>query len=93
MLIGFPAAYLSCRIQSGEPLRTEALGIVFLTAGLAMWLEVSFLLAAMTVGAVVANVARHHRFSFDEIERFRWPFMLLFFVLAGACLLYTSRCV
>ncbi len=86
MLIGFPAAYLSGRIQSGEPLRTEALGIVFLTAGLAMWLEVSFLLAAMTVGAVVANVARHHRFAFDEIEGFRWPFMLLFFVLAGASL-------
>ena len=84
--VGLPAAALSGRIAPGEPLRTEALGIVFLTTGLALWLEVSFLLAAMTVGAVVVNVARHHRHAFDEIEGFRWPFMLLFFVLAGASL-------
>lgn len=86
LVIGFPAALLTGRIEPGEPLRTEALGMVFLTTGLAMWLEVSFLLAAMTVGAVVVNVARHHRRAFDEIEGFRWPFMLLFFLLAGASL-------
>ena len=86
MAIGFPAAYLSGRIQAGEPLRTEALGIVFLSSGLAMYFEVSFLLAAMTMGVVITNTARHHRFAFDEIEGFRWPFMLLFFLLAGASL-------
>jgi Kef-type K+ transport system membrane component KefB len=86
MLVGFPAAYLSGRIKRGEPLRTEALGIVFLSSGLAMYFEVSFLLAAMTVGVVVTNFARHHRFAFAEIEGFRWPFMVLFFLLAGASL-------
>ncbi len=85
-VLGVPGAYLTGRVQPGEPLQSEALALVFLTAGLALWLEVSFLIAAMTVGAVIANVARHHTRAFHEIERIQWPFMLLFFILAGATL-------
>lgn len=82
--IGVPAAYLTGRLQPGEPLMTEALGIVFLTAGLAIWAGVSYLLAGMAAGATVANLARHHDRAFHEIEYVQWPFLLLFFVLAGA---------
>ncbi|MDT8328607.1 MAG: cation:proton antiporter, partial [Roseovarius sp.] len=32
-IIGLPAAYLTGRLSKGEPLQTEAIGIVFLTAG------------------------------------------------------------
>ncbi|MGR3322955.1 MAG: cation:proton antiporter [Pseudooceanicola sp.] len=84
--IGLPAAYLTGRLTPGEPLQTEAIGIVCLTAGLALWLEVSFLLAGITAGAIVANLARHHDHAFNEIEHIEWPFMLLFFLLAGASL-------
>ena len=84
--IGLPAALLTGRLKPGEPLQTEAIGVVFLTAGLAIWLEVSFLVAAMTAGAIIANLARHHDFAFNEIEHIEWPFMLLFFMLAGASL-------
>lgn len=84
--VGVPAAYLTGRISEGEPLQTEALAIVFLTAGAAIWLEVSFLIAGMTAGALVVNLARHHERSFHEIEHIQWPFMLLFFVLAGSSL-------
>lgn len=84
--IGLPAAYLTGRLAPGEPTRTEALGIVFLTGGVALAVQASFLLAAMIVGLVVANFARHHTRPFREIENFDWPFMLLFFVLAGASL-------
>jgi len=84
--IGLPAAYLTGRISPGDPLRTEALGIVFLTAGLAVWAEVSFLVAGMTAGACVANLARHQERAFHEIEHIQWPFMVLFFILAGASL-------
>ena len=84
--IGLPAAYLTGRLQKGEPLLTEALGLVFLTAGLSQWADVSFLLASMTTGAVIANVAPHHERAFHEIEHIQWPFMILFFVLAGASL-------
>ena len=84
--IGLPAAYLTGRLDGGEPLRTEALGIVFLTAGLALRLEVSFLIAGMTAGVLIVNRARHHTRAFHEIENIQWPFMILFFVIAGASL-------
>jgi Kef-type K+ transport system membrane component KefB len=83
---GMPAALLTGRLTPGEPLQSEALGIVFLTAGLAIWLEVSPLLAGITAGAVVANLARHHERAFHEIENVEWPFLLMFFILAGATL-------
>ncbi len=85
-LLGVPMAYLSGRISAGEPLQAEALGMVFLCGGLALWLEVSFILAAMVMGAVVTNLARHHRRPFHAIEGIEWPFLVLFFVLAGASL-------
>ena len=86
LAIGLPAAFFTGRIKSGEPTLIEALGIVFLCAGLALWLDLSFLLTGMTCGAVIVNLASHHDRPFHEIERIEWPFMLLFFVMAGASL-------
>lgn len=40
----------------------------------------------MTAGAIIANFARHHDRAFHEIEHIQWPFMILFFLLAGALL-------
>jgi len=84
--IGLPAAYLTGRLQAGEPTQVEALGLVFICAGLAIWAGASFLLAGMIAGAIVVNLASHHQRPFHEIERIEWPFMVLFFVLAGATL-------
>jgi len=84
--IGVPGAALTGRISAGEPIEIEALALVFLTAGLALWLEVSFLIAGMTAGAVIVNFASHHDRAFHEIEHIQWPFMVLFFLLAGASL-------
>jgi len=84
--VGLPAAYLTGRLQPGEPMQSEALGVVLLCAGLAIWLGASFLLAGMVAGMIVANLAEHHRRAFHEIEHIEWPFMVLFFVLAGASL-------
>jgi Kef-type K+ transport system membrane component KefB len=84
--VGLPAAFLTGRLKPGEPIQAEALGLVFLCAGLAIWLGVSFLLAGMVAGAIVANLAKHHRRPFHEIEHIEWPFMVFFFVLAGASL-------
>ena len=83
-VIGLPAAYLTGRLKAGEPTQAEALGIVFICAGFAVWLNVSFLLAGIVTGTVIANLARHHDRPFHEIEHVEWPFMVLFFVLAGA---------
>lgn len=84
--LGIPAAYLTGRIEPGEPTLVEALGVVLLCGGVAIWLDVSFLLAAMVLGAVVANLARHHQRPFHAIEGIEWPFMVVFFVFAGASL-------
>jgi Kef-type K+ transport system membrane component KefB len=40
----------------------------------------------MVLGAVVANLAKHHRRPFRVIEGIEWPFLILFFLLAGAAL-------
>lgn len=84
--LGVPMAYLTGRIRRGEPTQAEALGLVLLCAGLAVWLQVSYLLAAMIMGVVVANLAQHHSRPFHEIEGIEWPFLILFFLLAGALL-------
>lgn len=86
IVLGVPMAYLSGRICPGQPSLVEALGMVFLCGGLALLLEVSFLLSAMVLGLVVTNLAKHHERPFHEIENIEWPFMILFFVLAGASL-------
>ena len=84
--LGIPMAYLTGRIRPGQPTLLEALGFVFLCGGVALWLEVSFILASMVLGGVVAYLARHHERPFHAIEDIELPFMILFFVLAGASL-------
>jgi NhaP-type Na+/H+ or K+/H+ antiporter len=84
--IGWPGAILIGRFSDGEPLRVEALGLIFLTAGLSLLLGLSYLIAGMTVGAVIVNHTRHHSRAFEEVRSFEWPFMIVFFVLAGASL-------
>lgn len=86
LAIGLPAAFLTGRIKPGEPTLIEAIGLVFLCAGLALHFQVSFLLTGMVCGTTIVNLARHHDRPFHEIERIEWPFMLLFFVMAGASL-------
>jgi len=86
VVLGVPVAYMTGRIEAGEPTLLEALGVVLLCGGMAIWLEVSFLLAAMTLGAVVAQLAKHHERPFHAIEGIEQPFIVLFFVFAGASL-------
>jgi Kef-type K+ transport system membrane component KefB len=88
--IGLPAAYLTGRLEPGEPSLTEALGIVFLCGGVALATGASFLLSTMICGAVIANMARHHARPFHEIESVEWPFMVVFFILAGASLEFAA---
>lgn len=86
VLLGLPMAYLTGRIRPGEPTQAEALGLVMLCAGIAEWFEVSYILSAMMLGAVVANLATHHTRPFQAIEGLEWPFLILFFLFAGAAL-------
>ena len=87
LVIGLPAAFLTGRLQESEPLMVEALALVFMTSGLALLLDLSFLIAGMTVGAVIVNRAKHHKRAFHQIERVQWPFLILFYILAGTTFL------
>jgi len=93
VVLGLPAAYLSGRIKPGKPMLSEALGIVFLCGGLSMWLHVSYLIASIVMGAVIANLARHHEYPFHAIEGIESLFMVVFFVLAGASLDFNALAV
>jgi Kef-type K+ transport system membrane component KefB len=82
--MGIPMAYLSGRIMPGEPTLAEAMGLVLVCGGLATWLNLSPVLSAMVMGSVVASLAKHHERPFHAIEGIEWPFLVLFFVFAGA---------
>jgi Kef-type K+ transport system membrane component KefB len=86
LALGVPMAYLTGRIQPGEPSLAEAMGFVLLGAGISAWLDLSPILTTMVMGSVVASLATHHDRPFHAIEGVEWPFMILFFVLAGASL-------
>ena len=83
-LLGIPMAYLTGRVRPGEPTLAEAMGFVLLCGGIATWLELSPILAAMVMGSAVASLASHHDRPFHAIEGVEWPFLILFFILAGA---------
>jgi Kef-type K+ transport system membrane component KefB len=82
-LLGFPMAWLTGRVRPGELTLMETLGFVLLTGGLANLAGVSYLLACMALGAVVANRAKHHTRPFHAIENVSQPFLVLFFLMAG----------
>ena len=84
--LGAPMAYLTGRIRHGEPMLAEALGFVLLSAGIADWFDLLPILTAMVMGITVASLAKHHERPFHAIAGIEWPFVVLFFVLAGASL-------
>ena len=61
------------------------IGAIALTAGSARVLNVDMILAAMTLGATIANLApRRSKQSFQIVEGFTAPIFALFFVTVGA---------
>jgi Kef-type K+ transport system membrane component KefB len=81
--IGAPMSWVTGRVRPGELTLLEALGFVLLCGGVASLIGVSYLLACMVLGAVVANRARHHTRPFHAIEGVSQPFLVVFFLLAG----------
>jgi Kef-type K+ transport system membrane component KefB len=84
VVLGLPMSFMTGRIRPGEPTLVEAIGMVLLCGGVALWMNVSHLLASMVMGIVVANFARHHKRPFRAIEGIEWPFLVLFFIFAGS---------
>ena len=85
-VIGGLLAYLLNKRDPSKSVIVESLGLIFLCGGLAIHLEVSFLLSAMAMGLVVVNKADATADHLHEIEDIEKPFLVLFFVMAGATL-------
>lgn len=82
-VLGLVMAQVTGRVKPGEPTLLEAIAFILLLAALADLLKVSYLIASVTMGALVANFAKHHIKAFRDIEGSSEPFLVVFFVLAG----------
>lgn len=83
LALGLPMAFLSGRIKDRELTLVETLGFVLVAGGAASFIGVSFLITSMTMGLVVANLAKHHRAAFHAVEGATEPFVIVFFLLSG----------
>lgn len=82
-VVGFPMAWITSRVREGDITLVEAGGFVFLCTGGALAIEVSYLLATIVMGIVVANTAQPPKRPFHAIEKVREPFLAIFFILSG----------
>lgn len=89
-VLGGIMAWIFSRLVRYASNQTElliyAVGFVMLNTGLALFLNLSLLLANMFLGAVLININRKNYMLFDTIRSIDSPLYLLFFVLAGASL-------
>ncbi|MBF0614746.1 MAG: hypothetical protein G8237_03400 [Magnetococcales bacterium] len=84
VVFGRMAALFSDHIQRPDTLLAGMLGLLVLCGALATRLQTAFFLAVMVMGMVTVHHASRPRKPFLIIERFLWPFLILFFLLAGA---------
>ena len=83
-LVGLVLAFLAIRAtEHGERLMLLA-GVVLVCVGVAHWLELSPLVAALAVGATMVNLSRQSHELLDALARTDPPLYAIFFVLAGA---------
>lgn len=85
-VMGYLMVHLASLKVNGDSTQAEAFGFLFLCAGAATVLEFSPVLIAMTMGSVVASFGPESERPFRSLASAEWPFMILFFVFAGASL-------
>lgn len=85
-VIGIPMSIIIGRYRTGEPTMIEAMGFVFICGGIALYMEVSYILACMALGAMVSRKAQHVERPFHAIEKASDPFLIVFFILSGMSL-------
>ncbi len=88
--IGYPMSMVMGRTREAEPTLVEAMGFVFVCGGLALFLDLSYLLACMSLGATFVRKAKYKNRPFHKIEEVNEPFMVIFFLLSGLKLDLTS---
>jgi NhaP-type Na+/H+ or K+/H+ antiporter len=82
--IGYILVLFSKFFKKHTEIQIYTLGIVLLSIGLAIKLNLSILLTTMALGAVLVNFGRTPMTYFDSLGDIESPLFLVFFVLAGA---------
>jgi Kef-type K+ transport system membrane component KefB/predicted transcriptional regulator len=91
LLAGFLLSSILKLIKEPDKALAFTVSSVLLVIGLSIALKVGSILAAMTLGVTMANLAsRRRQNTFELIEKFAPPIYVLFFVLAGAHLVLTE---
>ena len=84
-LAGLLLSFILKRIKEPDKALAFTVSSVLLVIGLSIALKLGSILAAMALGATIANLAsRRRQNTFELIEKFAPPIYVLFFVLAGA---------
>lgn len=95
IVLGAVAGYLLNllirRLHAPDKTLTVVLGVLTLILGIALYADIDVILAAMTLGMVLINLAPHRsREAFKIVEQFSPPIYALFFVFVGARLTITG---
>jgi NhaP-type Na+/H+ or K+/H+ antiporter len=89
-VLGWVWAYFSRYATTQSEILIYTLGIILLNTGLAIYFQLSVLLANMFLGTVLVNVHKLSFKFFDTLRSIDSPLYLIFFILAGANLEVSS---
>ena len=82
--IGIVFAFIFKRLIDREEIIALSLTAILITAGLSVLLDVSLILACMTMGMVIVNLyPQDNKPVFEHVKSISLPVYILFFVIAG----------
>jgi len=84
VFLGYLLALWGRKIEEHGELLMLVLGMILIAVGGAHWLGVSSLIATMSLGATLINLAPEGKHLFDVLSKTDPPLYAVFFVLAGA---------
>ena len=85
VVFGFILNTIIRRVHAQEKVLAISIGTLLLVIGISVWLDMDIILATMTLGIMVANLAPHRSQSlFALVRSVSIPIYVLFFVLVGA---------
>ena len=83
-LVGILLASWATKVIEHGELSILLIGCMLLCVGVALMLDLSTLIASMSVGATLSNLSAHSKRMFSALSRADPPFYAIFFVIAGA---------
>jgi Kef-type K+ transport system membrane component KefB len=83
-LIGLLIASWAVKVEEHGEVLILLTGCVLLCVGVSMLLELSSLVASLSVGVTMVNLSQHSRRLFQALSHTDPPFYAVFFVIAGA---------